>query len=80
MYSCNAVLKSDNFRGNTKSIRFVRYGIPITTFMIASDPLLVQFVENLTEINRGRAFFASLGDLEGIVFKDFLQNRQRRVR
>ncbi len=57
-----------------------RYGIPITTFMIASDPLLVQFVENLTEINRGRAFFASLGDLEGIVFKDFLQNRQRRVR
>ena len=40
----------------------------------------VHLVENLTEINRGRAFFASLGDLEGIVFKDFLQNRQRRVR
>ena len=57
-----------------------RYGIPITTFMIASDPLLVQFVEDLTEINHGRAFFASLGDLEGMVFKDYMQNRQRRVR
>ena len=57
-----------------------RYGIPITTFMIASDPLLVQFVENLTETNHGRAFFASLGDLEGMVFKDYMQNRQRRVR
>ncbi len=57
-----------------------RYGIPITTFMIASDPLLVQFVEKLTEINRGRAFFSALGDLDDIVFKDFMRNRQRRVR
>ncbi len=57
-----------------------RYGIPITTFMIASDPYLMQFVENLTEINRGRAFFSALGDLEHMVFKDFINNRQRRVR
>lgn len=57
-----------------------RYGIPITTFMIASDPLLMKFVEDLTQINRGRAFFSALGDLESMVFKDYMQNRQRRVR
>lgn len=57
-----------------------RYGIPITTFMIASDPYLMQFVENLTEINQGRAFFSALGDLEHMVFKDYINNRQRRVR
>ena len=57
-----------------------RYGIPITTFMIASDPYLVQFVERLTDVNQGRAFFSSLGNLDGMVFKDYMQNRQRRVR
>ena len=57
-----------------------RYAIPITTFMIASDPYLMQFVDRLTEINQGRAFYSSLGDLEGMVFRDFMANRQRRVR
>lgn len=57
-----------------------RYAIPITTFMIASDPYLMQFVDQLTEINHGRAFYSSLGDLEGMVFRDFMANRQRRVR
>ncbi len=57
-----------------------RYGIPITTFMIASDPYLVQFIDRLTELNRGQAFYADLDDLEGMVFKDYMQNRERRVR
>jgi uncharacterized protein with von Willebrand factor type A (vWA) domain len=57
-----------------------RYGIPITTFMLARDPQLVQFVERLTEINRGRAFFSSLDRLEQTVFVDFLRNRRRIVK
>src|SRR2546430_633302 len=31
-----------------------RAGIPITTFMLATDPTLVNFVEQLSKINRGR--------------------------
>jgi uncharacterized protein with von Willebrand factor type A (vWA) domain len=57
-----------------------RYGIPITTFMLAREPLLVRFVEDLTRVNRGRAFFASCERLEQVVFVDFIRNRQRKVR
>lgn len=55
-----------------------RHGIPITTFMLARDALLVRFVEKLTEVNQGRAFFSSLDRLEQTVFVDFVRNRQRR--
>jgi len=57
-----------------------RHKIPITTFMVAKDPLLVRFVENLTRVNQGRAFYSSLDKLEQTVFVDFVKNRQRRVR
>ena len=57
-----------------------RHGIPITTFMIAQDPWLVRFVEDLTEINKGRAFYASLDKLEQTVFVDFMQNRRKKMR
>jgi uncharacterized protein with von Willebrand factor type A (vWA) domain len=57
-----------------------RQGIPITTFMLAQDPMLVRFVEELTRINRGRAYFSSLDGLEQAVFVDFMQNRRRNVR
>jgi Ca-activated chloride channel homolog len=57
-----------------------RHKIPITTFMLARDTLLVRFVERLTKTNQGRAFFSSLDRLEQTVFVDFLRNRQRRVR
>lgn len=57
-----------------------RYGVQITTFMLAREPLLVNFVENLTRVNRGRAYFASLDSLEQTVFVDYLNNRRRRVR
>jgi uncharacterized protein with von Willebrand factor type A (vWA) domain len=57
-----------------------RHRIPITTFMLAKDPLLVRFVENLTRVNQGRAFYSSLDKLEQTVFVDFIRNRQRKVR
>jgi uncharacterized protein with von Willebrand factor type A (vWA) domain len=57
-----------------------RQRIPVTTFMLAQDPLLVQFVEDLTRVNRGRAFFSSLDRLEQTVFVDYMQNRQKRIR
>ncbi|MBI3817537.1 MAG: VWA domain-containing protein [Planctomycetes bacterium] len=57
-----------------------RKGIIVTTFMVASDPQLVQFIEELTRLNRGRAYFASLENLGEFVFADYLRNRRRRVR
>ncbi len=52
-----------------------RIKIPVTTFMIAKDPYLVQFVEEFTEVNNGRAFYSGLNGLGEFVFKDYENNR-----
>jgi uncharacterized protein with von Willebrand factor type A (vWA) domain len=57
-----------------------RHHIPITTFMVAQDPQLVAFVRQLTELNRGRAYYASPGQLEQYLLVDFIRNRRRTVR
>ncbi|MEM7164376.1 MAG: VWA domain-containing protein [Planctomycetota bacterium] len=55
-----------------------RHGIVVSTFMLARDPDLMHFVERLTEVNHGRAYFSALGDLEQSVLVDFLRNRHSR--
>lgn len=52
--------------------------IPITTFMIASDPYLQRFVEDFTEANNGRAFYTGLKGLGEFIFEDFERNRRRK--
>jgi uncharacterized protein with von Willebrand factor type A (vWA) domain len=56
-----------------------RRRIVITTFMLAEDPDLVRFVEQLTQVNRGRAYYASPERLGGFVFVDYIRNRRRMV-
>ena len=53
--------------------------IPITTFMIASDPYLQKFVQEFTETNNGKAFFASLDRLGAFIFKDFESGKRKTV-
>ncbi len=53
--------------------------IPITTFMIASDPYLQSFVQEFTETNNGKAFFASLDKLGAFLFKDFESGKNKTV-
>jgi Ca-activated chloride channel family protein len=54
-------------------------GILINTFMLARDPYLVRFVERVSEIARGKAYFTSTVTLGQYVMKDFLKRRRRRV-
>jgi uncharacterized protein with von Willebrand factor type A (vWA) domain len=56
-----------------------RQQIVITTFMLATDPMLTDFVEKLTQINRGRAYFASPHDLGEFILADYIRNRRRRL-
>lgn len=57
-----------------------RVGIPITTFMIASDPYLKQFVQEFTRVNNGRAYYSNLDGLGGFVLEDFQRNRRRTIK
>ena len=56
-----------------------RRGIHISTFMVAQDYHLVNFVERLTEINRGRAYYTGLDNLGRFLFVDYVKNRKRRT-
>ena len=51
--------------------------ITITTFMIATDSYLVDFVDKLTKINRGRAYYASPYNLAEFLFTDYIRNRKK---
>ncbi len=57
-----------------------RLKIPVTTFMVARDPYLQQFVREFTKTNQGRAFYTSLKGLGEYVFEDYIRNRRKRVR
>lgn len=54
--------------------------IPITTFMIAEDPYLMQFVREFTQANKGKAFYTGLKGLGEMIFEDYEQNRKRRIK
>ena len=55
-----------------------RERIPITTFMVARDPYLVNFVEELTKANHGRAYYSSLNTLGEFMFVDYIRNRRKK--
>jgi len=56
-----------------------RLHIPITTFMLATDETLVNFVDQLSRINRGRAFYSSPDRLGEYILADYIRNRRKFV-
>lgn len=54
--------------------------IPITTFMIAQDPFLMQFVREFAYANQGKAFYTGLQGLGEMIFEDYEANRKKRIR
>jgi len=57
-----------------------RLDVPITTFMIASDPYLKQFVQEFTKVNNGRAYYSGLQGLGNMMFEDFQRNRRKNIK
>jgi uncharacterized protein with von Willebrand factor type A (vWA) domain len=60
--------------------RCTREGITINTFMLERSPWLVEFVEQMARINRGRAFFTRPERLGEYVVVDFVRSRRQRLR
>ena len=54
--------------------------IPITTFMIAQDPHLMQFIREFTQANKGKAFYTGLKGLGEMIFEDYENNRRKRIK
>ncbi len=59
------------------AIQCRKLSIPITTFMIASDPYLQRFVREFTQANNGNAYYSSLKGLGHLVFEDYRRNRRK---
>jgi Ca-activated chloride channel family protein len=54
-------------------------GVLINTFMLARDAALVAFVNRVSEIARGKAYFTSTMTLGQYIMRDFLRRRTRRA-
>jgi uncharacterized protein with von Willebrand factor type A (vWA) domain len=58
--------------------RCTRAGITINTFMLEQSRPLAQFVDRMTRMNRGRAFYADPDELGEYVLVDYVNRRERR--
>lgn len=64
-----------------KEVQACRKGnIMINTFMLADDYYLVDFVKKMSEMTRGKAYFANPNNLTQFVLMDFLKRRTSRVK
>ena len=59
--------------------RCTQEDILINTFMLGNSYQLVNFVDRMTRINRGRAFYTSSSNLGEYVLVDYVHNRRKRV-
>jgi uncharacterized protein with von Willebrand factor type A (vWA) domain len=57
--------------------RCTRAGITINTFMLERSRALTEFVERMTRLNRGRAFYATPERLGEFVLVDYVGRRSR---
>ena len=57
--------------------RCTQNGITINTFMMARDPSLTAFAKLMSQINKGRAFFATPGRLGHYILVDYLRKKSK---
>ncbi len=58
-------------------MRATREGIRINTFMLHASHALQTFIEQLTAINKGRAFFTSPENLGEYLLVDFIEHKRQ---
>lgn len=54
--------------------------ITINTFMLERSRYLAQFIEQMTKINKGRAFYASPENLGEYLLVDYVESKRKRVK
>jgi uncharacterized protein with von Willebrand factor type A (vWA) domain len=59
--------------------RCTRRGITINTFMLGQDYYMERFVDELTRINQGRAFFTAPENIGDYILVDYLTHRRKRI-
>ncbi len=59
--------------------RCTQQGITINTFMLEANYYLMDFIDRMTRINGGRAFYTTPGHLGQYVMVDYLSGRRKRV-
>jgi len=62
-----------------EAVQCRRKKIAITTFMLATDFPLLEFVRKLTALNHGRIYETDPNNLGAYVFRDFVRNRRKRL-
>ena len=60
--------------------RVTAKGITINTFMLDESPELLRFVEAMTRINRGRAFYSTPDRLGEFIMVDYLNQKRRKIK
>lgn len=80
-YYKNAFGLDEKILGKTLTLasQLRKLNIPVTTFMIASDPYLKAFVREFTKVNQGNAYFSGLQGLGNLLFEDFKRNRRKNL-
>jgi len=59
--------------------RCTREGVTINTFMLYDDSWMVAFIDQLTEINKGRMFYADKDNLGEYLLVDYLNSKRKIV-
>jgi len=56
-----------------------RSKIDITTFMVANDSYLQNFIDEFTEANQGKAYFTGLKGLGEMIFRDYTNKKRKKL-
>lgn len=56
-----------------------RAKMDITTFMVARDSYLQDFIDEFTAANQGKAYFTGLKGLGEVIFRDYTNNKRKKI-
>ena len=59
--------------------RCTQDGITINTFMLETNYYLMDFIDQVARVNKGRAFYSTPNELGQYVMVDYLKSRKRRI-